>query len=79
MVPAALPSMRISRGRTTVASATSGLVTAIRVTSKSVDTMVERPAVTETCGNCFGCGCCAPSPATVSSINIERDNTLRVT
>ena len=51
MVPAALPSTRISRGRTTVASATSGLVTAIRVTSKSVDTMVERPAVTETCGN----------------------------
>ena len=37
IVPAALPSMRISRGRTTVASAISGLVTAMRVTSKSVD------------------------------------------
>ena len=33
MVPGALPSMRISRGWTTVASATAGLVTAIRVTS----------------------------------------------
>ena len=34
-VPAPLPSTRISRGLTTTASATAGLVTAIRVMSKS--------------------------------------------
>ena len=50
-MPGALPSIRISRGCTTTASATSGLVMAMRVTSKSVVTTVERPAVSCTCGN----------------------------
>ena len=48
IVPGLLPSMRISRGRTTIASATAGLVTAMRVTSKSGLMMVDRPAVTFT-------------------------------
>ena len=50
IVPGALPSMRISRGCTTTASATAGLVTAMRVTSKSVVRTVERPAVSDTRG-----------------------------
>ena len=44
-VPAALPSIRTSRGCTTTASATAGFVTAMRVMSKSVARTVERPAV----------------------------------
>ncbi len=49
-VPGALPSIRISRGCTTTASAMAGLVTAMRVTSKSVEMTVERPAVSGTFG-----------------------------
>src|SRR5438552_13925361 len=44
-VPAPLPSINTSRGWTTVASATAGFVTAIRLMSKSVVNTVERPAV----------------------------------
>ncbi len=44
-VPGAFPSMRISRGWTTTASAILGSVMAMRVTSKSVDCTVDRPAV----------------------------------
>src|SRR5262245_44700703 len=44
-VPAALPSIRTSRGSTTTASAMAGLVRAMRVTSKSVVNTVERPTV----------------------------------
>ena len=52
IVPGALPSIRISRGWTTVASAIAGLVIAMRVTSKSVVRTVERPAVhRRLCGN----------------------------
>ena len=51
-VPGALPSIRISRGATTTASAIAGFVMAMRVTSKSVPTTVERPAVSCTRGNC---------------------------
>ena len=58
IVPAALPSIRISRGATTVASATAGLVKAIRVTSKSVVSTVERPAVTMIRA-IAGCDCAA--------------------
>ena len=47
IVPGALPSIRISRGCTTVASATAGLVTAMRVMSKSVVSTVDRPAVSD--------------------------------
>ena len=58
---AAFPSMRISRGATTVASATPGLVIAMRVTSNSVDRTVDRPAVTtmRSIDGCAGgvCGC----------------------
>ena len=43
-VPGALPSMRISRGWTTTASAIAGFVIAMRVTSNSVVRIVERPA-----------------------------------
>ena len=53
-VPAFLPSTRISRGCTTTASATSGLVMAMRVTSKSVATTVDRPDVTTTFSYCGG-------------------------
>ena len=45
IVPEDLPSMSTSRGATTVASATAGFVTAMRVMSKSVCRTVERPAV----------------------------------
>ena len=55
MVPGDLPSTRISRGLTTTASAIAGLVMAMRVTSKVVGTIVERPAVTDTCGMAAGC------------------------
>ena len=51
-VPAFLPSTRISRGCTTTASAISGLVMAMRVTSKSVETTVDRPDVTTTRSYC---------------------------
>ena len=47
-MPGALPSIRTSRGWTTVASAIAGLVIAIRVMSKSVGKTVERPAVSVT-------------------------------
>jgi len=50
MVPGDLPSTSTSRGLTTTASAIAGLVIAIRVTSNVVVTIVERPAVTDTCG-----------------------------
>ena len=60
-MPGALPSIRISRGCTTTASAIAGLVTAMRVTSKSVVSTVERPAVSATrgsrrCGGACACG-----------------------
>ena len=48
MVPGALPSISTSRGWTTSASAIAGLVTAIRVMSKSVVSTVERPVVRST-------------------------------
>ena len=44
-VPAVFPSISISRGCTTMASATAGFVTAIRVMSKSVARTIDRPAV----------------------------------
>src|SRR5687767_2351016 len=50
IVPGALPSIRISRGRTTTASAMVGLVMAIRETSNSVVSTVDRPAVSVTFG-----------------------------
>ena len=69
-MPAVLPSMRISRGATTVASATAGLVRAIRLTLKSVVSTVERPAVTMIRGiaGCDGAagGCGAAGPAGLS-------------
>src|SRR6476469_2281824 len=56
-VPGDLPSTRISCGWTTVASATAGFVTAIRVISRSVLITVERPAVrfTRSAGGIAGC------------------------
>ena len=70
IVPAVLPSMRISRGATTVASATAGLVRAIRLTLKSVVSTVERPAVTMIRGipgcDCAAGGCGAAGPAGLS-------------
>ncbi len=50
--PGALPSIRISRGCTTTASATAGLVIAMRVMSNSVVSTVERPAVSVIVGYC---------------------------
>src|SRR6266508_3971480 len=47
-VPAALPSISTSRGWTTTASATAGFVTAMRVTSNSIESTVDRPAVRRT-------------------------------
>ena len=65
IVPAALPSIRISRGWTTVASAIAGFVIAIRVMLKSVASTVERPAVSDTFGNSLGraAGGCALAAA----------------
>ena len=47
-MPDALPSISTSRGWTTIASATAGFVTAMRVTSNGVVSTVERPAVRTT-------------------------------
>ena len=58
IVPAVLPSMRISRGWTTAASATAGFVIAIRVMLKSVVSTVDRPAVRDTLGNSLGLAAC---------------------
>src|SRR5882672_3826450 len=76
-VPDFLPSTRISLGCTTTASAMSGFVTAIRVTSKFVGTTADRPAVTTMRSYCgrvgaagawawgvpAGSGCCAKAGA----------------
>src|SRR4029453_8256767 len=55
------PSTRISRDCTTTASATAGLVMAIRTTSKSTGSTVDRPAVSTTRSTCPGnsAGACA--------------------
>ena len=62
MVPGALPSISTSRGWTTSASAMAGLVTAIRVMSKSVVSTVDRPVVRSTRestpGGSGACGAC---------------------
>ena len=58
-VPALLPSISTSRGWTTTASATAGLVTAMRVMSKSVASTVERPAASTTRSKSGSGGCCA--------------------
>src|SRR5262245_30594105 len=47
--------MRISRGWTTVASAIAGFVMAIRMTSKSGVSTIERPVVSCRRGNASGC------------------------
>ncbi len=68
IVPGALPSISTSRGCTTSASAMAGLVTAIRVMSKSVVSTVDRPVVRSTrdstpggSGACGVCGAWAAS------------------
>ncbi len=53
-MPGDLPSTRISRCWTTTASATAGLVTAMRMISKSVRNTVDRPAVSTTRSTCPG-------------------------
>src|SRR6185436_20147517 len=68
-VPEVLPSTSTCRGSTTVASAISGLVTAMRVTGKSVCTTVEPPATTSRVGNGGEAGTTADAAAPVDAID----------
>ena len=61
IVPGARPLTRISRGRTTTASATLGSVTEMRVTSNVVSTIVDRPVVSGTRGRAAAPGATWPA------------------